>query len=345
MEMRTYHEPDVAQAGDQKLTFAYDYMGRRVKKEVYGWDSQTSSFKHQASHTFLYDGWSLIREKREIHASSLILHTSYCWGLDLSLTTQGVGGVGGLLSVVKTEADLSTNAYYATADANGNITDYVTETGSVAARFAYDAFGRVISESIAQGLEPKAFTFRFSSKYQDVETGLNYYGFRYYDPELGRWLNRDPIGARGGLNLYGFVGNKSSDRWDYLGLIGFDYGGGIANIDIDIDCDEDCNCDITVTVTEGNNFQDEYPYDNFYDPETGVHLYGYDPERSSQSKQNTPMPWDDEGAGYRGSLRMPKDGDYCIDMRCEGYGAQYEISYDCECGEITNLVIIQRGQS
>jgi RHS repeat-associated protein len=218
MEMRTYHEPDVAQAGDQKLTFAYDYMGRRVKKEVYGWDSQTSSFKHQASHTFLYDGWSLIREKREIHASSLILHTSYCWGLDLSLTTQGVGGVGGLLSVVEAEADLSTNAYYATADANGNITDYVTETGSVAARFAYDAFGRVISESIAQGLEPTAFTHRFSSKYQDVETGLNYYGFRYYDPEMGRWLNRDPIGERGGLNVLMFTLNNGVNYFDFLGL-------------------------------------------------------------------------------------------------------------------------------
>jgi RHS repeat-associated protein len=134
------------------------------------------------------------------------------------LTLQGAGGVGGLLSVVETDADLSTNAYYATADANGNITDYVTETGTVAARFAYDAFGRVISESIAQGLEPKAFTHRFSSKYQDVETGLNYYGFRYYDPEMGRWLNRDPIGERGGLNLYGFVGNKSIIKYDILGL-------------------------------------------------------------------------------------------------------------------------------
>jgi RHS repeat-associated protein len=198
MEMRIYHEPDVAAAGDQKLTFAYDYMGRRVSKKVYTYDSGTSSFIPHTSSIFIYDGWSLIREKREIHASSLILHTSYCWGLDLSLTLQGAGGVGGLLSVVETEADLSTKAYYATADANGNITDYVTETGTVAARFAYDAFGRVISESIAQGMEPKAFTHRFSSKYEDEETGLNYYGFRYYAPEMGRWLNRDPIGIAGG---------------------------------------------------------------------------------------------------------------------------------------------------
>ncbi len=44
------------------------------------------------------------------------------------------------------------------------------------------------------------------------------YGYRYYDPVTGRWLSRDPIGERGGLNLYGFVGNNGVTRWDYLGL-------------------------------------------------------------------------------------------------------------------------------
>ncbi|WP_446011594.1 RHS repeat-associated core domain-containing protein, partial [Candidatus Electrothrix sp.] len=39
-------------------------------------------------------------------------------------------------------------------------------------------------------------------------TGLYYYGYRYYSPELGRWMSRDPIGEDGGLNLYGFVGNS-----------------------------------------------------------------------------------------------------------------------------------------
>ena len=49
---------------------------------------------------------------------------------------------------------------------------------------------------------------------------LTYYGFRYYDPETGRWPNRDPIEERGGYNLYGFVGNDGVNRWDYLGMTG-----------------------------------------------------------------------------------------------------------------------------
>ena len=50
---------------------------------------------------------------------------------------------------------------------------------------------------------------------------LTYYGFRYYDPETGRWPNRDPIGERGGVNLYGFVGNDGVNAQDYLGMITF----------------------------------------------------------------------------------------------------------------------------
>jgi uncharacterized protein RhaS with RHS repeats len=44
------------------------------------------------------------------------------------------------------------------------------------------------------------------------------YGFRYYDPETGRWPNRDPIGEQGGYNLYGFVGNDGHNYFDTLGL-------------------------------------------------------------------------------------------------------------------------------
>jgi RHS repeat-associated protein len=53
--------------------------------------------------------------------------------------------------------------------------------------------------------------------YDETASGMYYYGFRYYDPQTGRWPSRDPIGERGGLNLYGMVGNNSVDFWDYLG--------------------------------------------------------------------------------------------------------------------------------
>ena len=78
-----------------------------------------------------------------------------------------------------------------------------------------DPFGNIIRQT---GDAADDNPFRFSTKYHDDETGLVYYGFRYYDPELGRWLSRDPLEEEGGLNLYGFVGNEPIGRWDALGL-------------------------------------------------------------------------------------------------------------------------------
>ena len=60
--------------------------------------------------------------------------------------------------------------------------------------------------------------FRFSTKFCDEETGLSYYGYRFYDPTKGRWMSRDPIGERGGKNLYVLLNNQSTIHVDYLGL-------------------------------------------------------------------------------------------------------------------------------
>ncbi|MGE9269527.1 MAG: RHS repeat domain-containing protein, partial [Verrucomicrobiales bacterium] len=136
---------------------------------------------------------------------------SFLWGQDLSGSMQGAGGVGGLLSVTD---DSSGDVFYATYDANGNVSEYIDETGAIAAHYEYSPFGRVIASTGS----PDDFDFRFSTKYQDNETNLLYYGFRYYNPETGRWLSRDPIAERGGLNLYAFVGNNGVNWVDILGL-------------------------------------------------------------------------------------------------------------------------------
>jgi len=61
---------------------------------------------------------------------------------------------------------------------------------SSSAIYDYGPFGEVVRAS-----EPMAGSnpFQFSTEYTDQETGLDYYGFRYYDPSTGRWLNRDPM--------------------------------------------------------------------------------------------------------------------------------------------------------
>ena len=102
-----------------------------------------------------------------------------------------------------------------TVDGNGNVSEYLDQTGEIAAHYEYDPFGNT---TVSTGLPSTSFNHRFSSKYYDQESNLYYYGYRLYDPELGRWINRDPLGERGGTNLYAFVLNDPINYWDYLGL-------------------------------------------------------------------------------------------------------------------------------
>jgi RHS repeat-associated protein len=58
-----------------------------------------------------------------------------------------------------------------------------------------------------------------SAVFTETASGVLFYGYRYYIPELGRWPSRDPIEEEGGLNVYGFVDNDTIDYFDISGLI------------------------------------------------------------------------------------------------------------------------------
>ncbi|MEO8352172.1 MAG: RHS repeat-associated core domain-containing protein, partial [Chthoniobacteraceae bacterium] len=85
----------------------------------------------------------------------------------------------------------------------------------VVARYDLGPFGEPLR---ATGPMAQANPFRFSTKYTDSETGLLYYGYRYYQPQTGRWMSRDPIGERGSIGLQTFVNNQPLTQTDSLGL-------------------------------------------------------------------------------------------------------------------------------
>ncbi len=189
-----------------KLDFAYDWKGRRVEKLVS--TNNGSSYVAQYTNRFVYDGWNLMA----VLAPNLSVIRSFLWGSDLSGSLQGAGGVGGLLAV----NDAGNGVHFCAYDGNGNVAALVKATdGTVSATYEYAPFGEGLRQT---GLMAKANPFRFSSKYQDDETDLLYYGYRYYNTSTGRWLNRDPIGEQGGINLYGFVANNPINAVDFLGL-------------------------------------------------------------------------------------------------------------------------------
>jgi RHS repeat-associated protein len=140
--------------------------------------------------------------------------------------------------VVKGRANPPGEPLFPSCDANGNISEYVDGGGSVVAQYEYDAFGNEISRS---GAEAQSIPFRFSTKYFDDETSLYYYGYRYYSPTLGRWINRDPLVENAfylafaqrnlglfvkafvevseqSINAYCLLTNEPVGKYDYLGL-------------------------------------------------------------------------------------------------------------------------------
>src|SRR5690606_7189832 len=121
------------------------------------------------------------------------------------------GGIGGLLAVEET-GGTHQGTYWYLYDANGNVTGLLS--GASYSDYVYDALGNEVAASVAYA---DANPFRFSTKWYDAEVGLYYYGYRYYSPRLGRWVNRDPIGEEGGINLYGFLSNGSPNRYDPKG--------------------------------------------------------------------------------------------------------------------------------
>ena len=207
-----------------KLEFVYDYLGRRVHKKVYDWDSQAEEWESTTSEErkFIYDGWRLLLELDE----SNDVVRKYTWGRDIGGSLGGAGGIGGLLSVYDADAEDDYVYFY---DANGNV-GQVVDLGaagagtSVVAHYEYGPYGNVADQS---GAYAATNPFRFSTKYLDDESNLSDFGNRYYHAGLGRWLNRDSIGELGGDNLYAYAVNDPVNGTDYLGWMAVPCPGGI----------------------------------------------------------------------------------------------------------------------
>ena len=183
-----------AENGDTRLEFNYDYMGRRFEKKVYTANVLT---KHEK---FVYDGYKLIQVLDALNSDAVTM--AFAWhpestGLDtpFSMTYDG-------------------ETYYYVTDGNKNVMSLIDAAGTKVAEYVYDPFGRLLSST---GSLAEINPFRFSSEYHDDETGLVYYNYRYYSPELGRWISRDPIEEEGGVNLYAMVGNNPVNERDFLG--------------------------------------------------------------------------------------------------------------------------------
>ena len=204
--------------GDIEVQNSYDYRHRRIGKMTRKCNG--GSWNYLRSSRFIYDKTNVIDEHID-NAYGLADNVTYLWGKDISGSLNGAGGVGGLLCVGSENFTA-----IPCADANGNIKCYLDVGGDVVASYEYDTFGKVV---VSTGRFADNLDFGFSSKYHDREVGMTSYQRRFYCPDLGRWLNRDPIEEEGGENLYAFCLNNAIINYDKDGCAYFairGLGGG-----------------------------------------------------------------------------------------------------------------------
>ena len=152
--------------------------------------------------SYVRDGYNVVQEKITDVVHNTISVRSYVWD------NVSPGGIGGLL-----EATVDGVHYYYCYDGKGNVAGLINDAGEWVARYRYNAFGNLVAQS---GTFDQPYMF--STKRFYAGFGVYDYGYRFYQPIIGRWLTRDPIGEEGGVNLYGFVGNSPMNAVDPLGL-------------------------------------------------------------------------------------------------------------------------------
>ena len=193
-------------------SFAYDGKMRRRIERDYSWDAGTSGWTETNEVHFIYDGNVVVEER---NASNVPL-LSYTRGNDLSGTFQGAGGIGGLLARTTYGQELpgapTTSIYH--SDGNGNITALIYPNQQLAAKYLYDPFGNMLAMS---GPLMNFNKYRFSSKEWNENSGLYYYGYRFYYPNLQRWLNQDLLGDDG------IVAERASGDEDHRRIISLLY--------------------------------------------------------------------------------------------------------------------------
>jgi len=165
-------------------TYRYDGLGQRIEKNVNGVITR-----------YVYNNQDIILEFDG--SNSLKARYTHGTGINEPLIMER-GGV----------------IHFYHKDVLGNITELTDATGSVVQSYLYDSFGNIIAQNGSV-----TNTYTYTGQEFDLESGLYCYRARYYDANIGRFLQEDPIGFEGGdINLYVYVKNNPINLIDPYGL-------------------------------------------------------------------------------------------------------------------------------
>ena len=186
-------------SGQPNLSFAYDDQGRRIRKT-----GSTTTY-------YVYNGADIHAEYASPAGNPGAV---YAYGPN---TDDPIARLTG-----STNTPNATAAYYH-QDGLGSAVATTDATGITTASQRFDAWGNRIANT---GTVPQ---YGYTGREPD-ESGLEYYRARYYDPQVGRFTQRDPLGSVDGFNTYGYAAGNPVLFVDPEGTrIGFAYAGGASN--------------------------------------------------------------------------------------------------------------------
>jgi RHS repeat-associated protein len=197
-------------AGQSGKHFSLDGLNRLVEARNVS-DGIIADFQYNG------DGW---RDKKISAANGT---TNYLMDRGaVVLETDGSGTITKRFNPGISAVDSQGNKVFYLSDGRGNVAGLMDAKGNLVQNYTYDAFGKAI------GVRGDKNGYRFVGKFRvfsDDEVGLIYMKHRWYDPDLGRFISRDPIGFGGGANSYVYVRNSPLNLFDPFGLCEIVTGG------------------------------------------------------------------------------------------------------------------------
>ncbi|MCL5279871.1 MAG: hypothetical protein M1376_08210 [Planctomycetes bacterium] len=180
--------PEPAADNWTTLLYRYDAAGRRIEKQ----------YNDETITKYVYDGDHCIAE----YDVSNILRRKYIYG----------PGVDQPVAMIEAAGSYA-GTYYYHCDGLGSVVGLTNASGNTVEVYEYDVYGRL---GASDASHPNRLLF--TGREYDQETGLYYYRARYYNPQIGRFLQTDPVGYSNGMNWYAYCGNDPTTRCDPSGL-------------------------------------------------------------------------------------------------------------------------------